>query len=259
VTGKRTWWLLSMLLCAPFAHGQSNSPATPAGSTVAAAISPEIFAPGVISGPANDGSPTFSPDGKTLFFTRSTAAWGVILESHQSHGKWSEPQVAPFSGEYSDSSPGMAPDGSFMLCVSLRPKDSSPADSSQKPQRVADLWRSDRTGSGWSKPVRMPDAVNIGPYLEAEHRLRRRNILRLHRRDRRQAAVFRGIQERNLSAGPAAFLQRRQHCRRGPGNCSGRFLPGLLQLRTTQGRSQGSSLYCSAKRFRLGAGHSDSL
>jgi WD40-like Beta Propeller Repeat len=36
----------------------------------------QLFAPGVVSGPANDGSPTFSPDGKTLFLraTRRTGA-----------------------------------------------------------------------------------------------------------------------------------------------------------------------------------------
>ena len=165
MTGKRTCWLLCLLICAPIARGQSNSPTTPAGSGATVAVSPQIFAPGVISGPANDGSPTFAPDGHTLFFTRSTAAWGVILESHQTHGQWSEPEVAPFSGEYSDSSPGMAPDGSFILFVSLRPKDSAPADPAQKPQRVANLWRSNRTGSGWSKPERMPDSVNIGPSI----------------------------------------------------------------------------------------------
>ena len=57
-----------------------------------------IFAPGIISGPANDGSPTFSPDGTTLFFTRYAAHWSVILQSHLEKGKWSEPVVAPFSG-----------------------------------------------------------------------------------------------------------------------------------------------------------------
>ena len=51
----------------------------------------QVFAPGVVSGPANDGSPTFSPDGKTLFFTRYAAHWSVILESHLVNGKWSEP------------------------------------------------------------------------------------------------------------------------------------------------------------------------
>jgi Tol biopolymer transport system component len=82
---------------------------------------PEIFEPGVISGPANDGSPTFSPDGNTLFFTRSTAAWGMILESHKIDGRWSKPTPAPFSGEWPDSSPGMSPDGSFLVFVSIRP------------------------------------------------------------------------------------------------------------------------------------------
>jgi hypothetical protein len=166
VAGMRIWWLLCFLICTPIAHGQLNSPGASQGAAAPVAVSPQIFAPGVISGPANDGSPTFTPDGKTLFFTRSTATWGVILESHLARDEWSEPQVAPFSGEYSDSSPGMAPDGSFILFVSLRPKDSAvTAGSSQKTERVANLWRSDRAGSGWSKPVRMPDAVNIGPSI----------------------------------------------------------------------------------------------
>jgi Tol biopolymer transport system component len=72
----------------------------------------QIFAPGVVSGPANDGSPAFSPDGNTIFFTRSTAAWGVIVESHNVDGHWTQPTLAAFSGEWPDSSSSMSPDGS---------------------------------------------------------------------------------------------------------------------------------------------------
>jgi hypothetical protein len=165
---KRSWWLLVVLLGVPVLRGQANSAAAAQQGSPATTVevTPQLFAPGVISGPANDGSPTFAPDGNTLFFTRSTTGWGVIVESRRVHGKWSEPQVAPFSGEYSDSSPGMAPDGSFIVFVSLRPKDSAgTSDPAQKPKRVANLWRSNRAGSGWSKPERMPDAVNMGPSI----------------------------------------------------------------------------------------------
>src|SRR5271156_4427821 len=104
--------LLLVFLWVPLARGQGTAAAVTDGAAGAViGPAPELFSPGVISGPANDGSPTFAPDGNTVYFTRSTAAWGVILESHKSQGKWSEPQVAPFSGEWSDSSPGMAPDG----------------------------------------------------------------------------------------------------------------------------------------------------
>ena len=57
-----------------------------------------IFAPGVISGPANDGSPSFMPDGKTLFFTRSGSSAGTIMESRLVDGHWTTPEIAPFSG-----------------------------------------------------------------------------------------------------------------------------------------------------------------
>jgi WD40-like Beta Propeller Repeat len=157
--------LLLVFLWVPLARGQATAAAVTDGAAGALiGPAPELFSPGVISGPANDGSPTFAPDGNTAYFTRSTAAWGVILESHKSHGKWSEPEVAPFSGEWSDSSPGMAPDGSYLVFVSLRPK-KMPAAGEKASSVNANLYRVNRVGSGWSDPVRMPDTVNIGPSI----------------------------------------------------------------------------------------------
>ncbi len=112
---------------------------------------PQIFAPGTVSVGANDSAPTFSPDGNTLFFTRSAANWGIILESDRTNGGWSKPHIAPFSGQWSDWAPEFAPDGKYLVFVSIR------AD------RHANLWRVDRERTGWSEAVRLPDTVNIGP------------------------------------------------------------------------------------------------
>jgi hypothetical protein len=132
-----------------FALGTGLARAAAASPMLAA---PQIFAPGIVSGPANDGSPTFSPDGNSLLFTRSGASWGVILESDRKNGRWSEPRIAAFSGEWNDWSPEFSRDGRYVVYVSVRSKH-------------ANLWRVNRAGTGWSAPVRLPDTVNIGPSI----------------------------------------------------------------------------------------------
>ena len=162
---KRPSLLLTFLLLAGFEIQAAHATLLRETPTAPDQPAAEIFAPGVISSPANDGSPTFSPEGKTLYFTRSTANWTAILESHNVDGNWSKPVLAPFSGEWPDSSPAMAPDGSFLVFQSTRPATpltAAPKEGEPIPGVVSNLWRVDRSGSGWSKPVRLPDAINMG-------------------------------------------------------------------------------------------------
>ncbi|HET9030009.1 MAG TPA: hypothetical protein VFN49_07525, partial [Candidatus Aquilonibacter sp.] len=128
-------------------------------STVAAAAllgMPHVFAPGVVSGPADDGTPTFTPDGATLYFTRSgPSGSGTILVSHRTASGWSEPKTASFSGTWNDQHPAISPDGNQMVFVSTRPAPSQSV-------RAARIWSMTRTPWGWSAPVPLPETVNIG-------------------------------------------------------------------------------------------------
>ena len=84
-------------------------------------IKPKIFAPGVISGPAHDSAPAFLPDGKTVVFGRSSAAAAFLLVSHKTEHGWSDPKIAPFSGQWLDIEPAISPDGSYLIFASNRP------------------------------------------------------------------------------------------------------------------------------------------
>jgi Tol biopolymer transport system component len=125
-----------------------------ASAFAATETQPKIFEPGIVSGPLNDGSPTFSPDEKTMLFTRSGAGWSMIVESHRAGNGWSQPELASFSGEWSDMQPVFSPDGSYLIYASNRP--APPA-----PPHTAHLWRVDRKGDRWSDPTALPDTIHI--------------------------------------------------------------------------------------------------
>ncbi len=137
-----------------------------AGAAEPAAAPPAVFAPGVISGPAHDAAPAFSPDGRRVWFNRSDGTRSTILESELADGRWSAPRTASFSGRWSDMEPAMSPDGRSLVFVSNRPADGAgkPLDGffmgKSFPGGGGNLWRVDRVGAGWGTPERLPEAIN---------------------------------------------------------------------------------------------------
>jgi Tol biopolymer transport system component len=131
-----------------------------------AQAAPEIFSPGVISGTANDLSPAFTPDGQTVVFTRANSEQSTIMISHLTGGAWSKPEIASFSGEWRDLEPAMAVDGSYLIFASNRPASGNgePLDghynNDVQTGRGGNLWRVDRTSSGWGAPHRLSDTIN---------------------------------------------------------------------------------------------------
>jgi hypothetical protein len=132
---------------------------------------PRIFAPGVISGPMDDASPAFAPDGSHVFFMRGGKDGGwTLMQSQRTGSAWSMPRPAPFSGHWRDLDPAMAPDGSFLLFVSNRPATPGgkrldavdPRSGKVYPGFGMNIWRVEHEGDGWGVPVRLPDAINNG-------------------------------------------------------------------------------------------------
>jgi len=131
---------------------------------------PELFAPARLSDGMSADAATFSPDGATIFFDEQMGSRSTIMISHRNRRGWSPPQPASFSGAWRDLDSAMAPDGSFLIFGSNRPRKAgaAPLDAVSFAGKVNvgmgdQLWRVDRAGtSGWSTPVRLPDTVNDG-------------------------------------------------------------------------------------------------
>jgi hypothetical protein len=84
---------------------------------------PTIFGAGVISTGDYETHPAFTPDGQTLYFVKSTPTFSfwTIVVSRFVNGRWTEPEVAPFSGRYSDADPFITADGQQLYFISARP------------------------------------------------------------------------------------------------------------------------------------------
>lgn len=119
---------------------------------------PTIFAPGVISSGDFDSHPAFTPDGKTLYFLRSSPTFNfwTIVVSHFENNHWTTPEVLPISGQYRDADPFITRDGKRFYFISDRPKDA--ADTST--DRSLDIWFMEKSGNGWGAPQNLGAPVN---------------------------------------------------------------------------------------------------
>jgi WD40-like Beta Propeller Repeat len=115
----------------------------------------ELFAPGVISTRDYERDGAFSPDGKTFYFTKRTmwSYFSAICVSHWRDGRWSEPEVASFSGQYADLTPFVTADGAHLYFASRRPNGDTTVTGYS-------IWMVDRDAGGWSAPRRLPAPIN---------------------------------------------------------------------------------------------------
>src|SRR4051812_50078123 len=83
---------------------------------------PALFAPGVISTGGFETHPAFAPDGRTVYFVKSTpgVTFWTICVSRLVNGKWGAPEGAPFSGQYSHAGPFITPDGGHFYFLLTR-------------------------------------------------------------------------------------------------------------------------------------------
>ncbi|QWP74681.1 PD40 domain-containing protein [Lysobacter sp. K5869] len=122
----------------------------------APAATPQRWAPANIASDQYESSPTFSPDGRELYFMRSDrnfAQWR-ILRSRCTDAGWSPPESPSFAAGRAglDADPFLADDGRRLYFVSAR-HDPNGED--------LDIYYVQREpGGDWGAPVRLPAPVN---------------------------------------------------------------------------------------------------
>jgi len=152
----------AVLLAAVFSGGQDRPGGIPAlsgpylgqkdpGRTLA------IFAPGIVSTGLEQNGIAFMPDGRECYWTVAISGFETILTSRLEDGRWTEPEVASFSGQYYDGWPAVRPDGGRMFFHSARPL----RETAQGRSAAFNVWYVDRTeGGGWGEPRPVGAPVN---------------------------------------------------------------------------------------------------
>lgn len=132
---------------------------TPPGATA------ELFAPGVVSTGMYTRDVAMTPAGDELYFAVMIGGLSVIVETHLEEGEWTEPEVAPFSGDprYFDAEPAISPDGQRFFFLSTRlPVGEEPAEDEIRSWTNEDIWVMDRVEAGWGEPYNLGPPINSG-------------------------------------------------------------------------------------------------
>ena len=102
------------------AYCQYRGPAIVKNDLIDSNIEARAFAPGVVSSRFDEWGTSFSPDNKIVYFSRGSRFWTVCF-SRNKDGVWQRPEVASFSGLWSDTDPFVSPDGKTLPSGRARP------------------------------------------------------------------------------------------------------------------------------------------
>ena len=105
-------------------------------------MTPEVFAPGIVSQKGHQAKLFFTADGlEAVYDNRDPANKNHFIWMRSNRKVWSEPVIISFSTEYINNEPFMSPDGKRMFFVSNRP-DNPGGEAGKTP----DIWMSWKSG-----------------------------------------------------------------------------------------------------------------
>lgn len=120
-------------------------------------LTPEIFAPGIVTKGEDESLIVISPDGKEIFYTTKLGPQKrhTIMVSKLEERNWTKPKIASFSGQYYDAISSISPDGNYLYFNSMRPqKLGDPLFD------VQNIWVLKRRGNDWINPTMLPFPIN---------------------------------------------------------------------------------------------------
>jgi Tol biopolymer transport system component len=132
-------------------------------------MTPELFAPGIISLGYHEHHVAISPDGMEMYYTifSTNPMRAMIMYTKNLNGMWTIPSIAPFSDSGMNLHPSFSSDGKklfFCSTRSLSKKNNS--------KNNADIWFVERKGNSWSEPVNAGYLINTefeesSPFVDA--------------------------------------------------------------------------------------------
>jgi Tol biopolymer transport system component len=128
-------------------------------ATAAEAADAIRWTPAAIATAEYESTPTFSPDGREMFFFRGDTSFRRyrLFHSRCRDGRWGEATVPAFAApaNYDEADPSFTLDGQRLYFVSTR------GDLRPREEADLDIWFVDRESGGqWRAPQRMPEPVN---------------------------------------------------------------------------------------------------
>ncbi len=119
-------------------------------------MTPEIFAPGIVSTGMHEAALVFSPDGKSMFYNimHLTHRFTAIVFVEEKNGQWTKPQVVSFSGKFNDSDAFFSYDSQKLFFTSDRPSENKGEAGN------LDIWVVEREKTGWSEPKNLGTVIN---------------------------------------------------------------------------------------------------
>ncbi len=155
---KKSAYFTCLMLATVFAiharHGDFQKITGPYLGQKPPGLTPEVFAPGMISTEKMELNSVFSPDGKEFYFAIRTPGKGHEIHFTIETGEgWTQPRPVFFSGDYSDVDMFITGDNKRMYFGSTRPINGVKQDDFR-------IWYVDRTGDGWSEAKYFDSPVN---------------------------------------------------------------------------------------------------